>query len=218
MSAGPRQQGARGEHASPGARVGALARVRAALAALRHGPAWAMPLAPTHASAMDLAMMDLALAQARDAGARGEVPIGAVVYRLHDGAVLGTAGNTREAGADPAGHAELHAIREAARTIGDFRLSGCGIAVTLEPCAMCAGLIVNARLDRLVFGAFDAKAGFVGSHGNIPQQRPATNHTVRDVVGGVRGAECAALLGEFFRALRRQRKGAAGQSTGDARA
>lgn len=153
----------------------------------------------------DEAMMGRALELARWAGARGEVPVGAVVYELSSGAIVGEGYNRREMDKDPAGHAEVMAIREAARALGDWRLSGCGLAVTLEPCAMCAGLIVQSRLGRLTFGAFDPKAGFCGSLGRLTEDA-RLNHRVA-AIGGVLGAACGAELKAFFAERRRTGRG-----------
>ncbi len=139
-----------------------------------------------------------ALAEARRAGERGEVPIGAVV--VADGAVVGRGHNLRETEGDPLAHAELLAIRQAAGTIGGWRLSGCTLYVTLEPCAMCAGALVNSRIDRLVYGAADPKAGYCDTLGDIPRDA-RLNHRV-EVEGGVLAEECGALLSTFFQALR----------------
>jgi tRNA(adenine34) deaminase len=135
-----------------------------------------------------------ALTAAADAAAAGDVPVGAVV--VHDGAVLIRASTRTERDADPTGHAELIAIREAARQLGRWRLDDCTLFVTLEPCAMCAGAIVLSRLERLVFGAWDDKAGMVGSVGDIVRH-PRLNHHP-EVIGGVLAAECATLLTDFF--------------------
>lgn len=141
-----------------------------------------------------------ALRAARRAPAHHDVPVGAVVVR--DGAVLARAHNRREADGDPAGHAELLALRRAARRLGEWRLTGCTLYVTLEPCAMCAGAIVLARVPHLVFGASDPKAGFVGSLGDLCRD-PRLNHRV-EVRGGVLGEACGEVLKEFFREKRRR--------------
>ncbi len=141
-----------------------------------------------------------ALRAARRAPAHHDVPVGAVVVR--DGAVVARAHNRREADADPAGHAELLALRRAARRLGEWRLTGCTLYVTLEPCAMCAGAIVLARVPHLVFGASDPKAGFVGSLGDLCRD-PRLNHRV-EVRGGVLGEACGKVLKEFFREKRRR--------------
>ncbi|MDO4888629.1 MAG: tRNA adenosine(34) deaminase TadA [Actinomycetaceae bacterium] len=135
-----------------------------------------------------------AIALAARAQAAGDVPVGAIVVR--DGRVLGSGFNTREARCDPAGHAEITALREAASAAGQWRLAGCDLYVTLEPCTMCAGAIVAARVRRVVFGAWDAKAGAAGSVRDVLRDARA-NHWV-EVVGGVREAECRAQLRAFF--------------------
>ncbi|MFN8195406.1 MAG: nucleoside deaminase [Nocardioidaceae bacterium] len=136
-----------------------------------------------------------ALEVARSALETGDVPVGALVLDP-DGAILGRGRNTREADADPLGHAEVGAIREAAATLGQWRLEGCTLVVTLEPCTMCAGALVQARLGRLVFGAFDDKAGAVGSLWDVVRDR-RLNHRP-EVVSGVLAAESTALLERFF--------------------
>jgi tRNA(adenine34) deaminase len=142
--------------------------------------------------------MRLALAEARMCLEHGDVPIGAVVTKGTD--VLAAAGNRREGEADPTAHAEILAIRAAGAALGSWRLDGCTLTVTLEPCAMCAGAAVLARLDRVVFGAADPKAGFAGSLGNLLQD-PRLNHEV-DVEAGVLADECGELLRAFFRERR----------------
>jgi tRNA(adenine34) deaminase len=146
----------------------------------------------------DERFMRLALEQARRCLDHGDVPIGAVV--THDGQVLAAAGNERELAADPTAHAEILALRAAASERGTWRLEGCTLFVTLEPCAMCAGAAVLSRLDRAVFGAADPKAGFAGSLGNLLQD-PRLNHAV-SLTGGVLAEECGDLLQAFFRARR----------------
>ncbi len=142
--------------------------------------------------------MNEAFALAEQAGAEGEIPIGAVIVD-RNGVIIGRGRNRRESG-DPLGHAELFAIREAAQAIGDWRLEGTTMVVTLEPCAMCAGALVNARVERLIFGAYDPKAGFCGSLGNLVQD-PRLNHRL-EVIGGVEEERACQLLQEFFRKLR----------------
>ena len=142
--------------------------------------------------------MDEAFALAEEAAADGEIPIGAVVVD-RDGRIIGRGRNRRESG-DPLGHAEIYAIREAAVAIGDWRLEGTTMCVTLEPCAMCAGALVNARVDRLVFAAFDPKAGFCGSLGNLVQD-PRLNHRL-EVETGFEEERSRVLLQSFFRKLR----------------
>lgn len=139
--------------------------------------------------------MGLALAEARAALSTDDVPIGAVVLDP-SGTVLGRGRNRREADHDPTAHAEVLAIRAAAQTLGSWRLSGCTLVVTLEPCAMCAGAAVLARLPRVVFGAWDSKAGAAGSVFEIFRE-PRLNHWV-EVFSGVREAESAGLLRDFF--------------------
>ena len=143
--------------------------------------------------------MEEAFALAEEAGADGEVPIGAVVVD-REGRIIGRGRNRRERDDDPLGHAELYAIREAARAIGDWRLEGTSMAVTLEPCAMCAGALVNARIERLIFAAPDPKAGFCGSLGNLVQDA-RLNHRL-SVEGGFMEERSRELLQRFFRQLR----------------
>jgi tRNA(adenine34) deaminase len=142
--------------------------------------------------------MEEALRLARGAAARGEVPVGAVA--LFEGRIVGRGSNGREADRDPTAHAELLAIQEAARTLGRWRLTGVTVVVTLEPCAMCAGAMVLARIDRLVFGASDPKAGAAGSLLDLSSD-PRLNHRF-PVDRGLRAEDCAELLKEFFRARR----------------
>jgi tRNA(adenine34) deaminase len=148
--------------------------------------------------AAHLQAMGLAIEQARLAGSHGDVPIGAVILR--DGEPLARAGNERELRRDPTAHAEILAIRAAAEALGGWRLPGTTLYVTLEPCAMCAGAIVLARIPTVVIGAPDPKAGAAGSVLDVLAE-PALNHRP-EVVGGVREEECAALLREFFSARR----------------
>ena len=139
--------------------------------------------------------MRLALDQARLAAGHGDVPIGAVLLDP-SGEVLAAAGNRREVDSDPTGHAEILVLREAARAAGSWRLVDCTLVVTLEPCTMCAGALVLARVGTLVFGAYDPKAGAVASLFDVVRD-PRLNHRV-DVRGGVMEAECGALLSDFF--------------------
>ena len=150
------------------------------------------------AARLDRAMMELALEDARLALGWGDVPIGAVVARGDE--ILGRAGNARERDNDPTAHAEILAIRAAAASLRSWRLTGCAIYVTLEPCAMCAGALVLARLDRLVFGAMDPKAGFAGSLGDLTRD-PRLNHRL-EVESGVLESDAAGLLRQFFEARR----------------
>lgn len=145
--------------------------------------------------------MRLALALAEEAAAEGEVPVGAVIVK--DGVVIGTGRNRRETGRNALAHAEIEAIHTACQTLGGWRLSGCTLYVTLEPCPMCAGAIINARLDAVVYGAADPKAGScdsVVSLFSLPyNHKPA-------VQAGLLEADCAALLSGFFARLREKRK------------
>ena len=153
----------------------------------------------TSTRAADERSMGLAIDEARLALRTADVPVGAVVLGP-DGAVVGRGHNTREASADPTGHAEVHAMREASSTLGRWRLDDCTLVVTLEPCLMCAGATVLARVPRLVLGAWDPKAGACGSQWDVVRDR-RLNHRV-EVVGGVRADECSALLTAFFEARR----------------
>src|SRR6266849_5831611 len=144
--------------------------------------------------------MEEALALAGKAAADAEIPVGAVIVD-RDGNIIGRGSNRRESG-DPLGHAELIAIAEAARAIGGWRLDGTTRVATLEPCAMCAGALVNARVARLVFGAYDPKAGFCGSLGNLAQDA-RLNHRL-EVEGGFMAERSRALLQSFFQSLRRR--------------
>ena len=143
------------------------------------------------------AMMRLALEEARTALALGEVPVGAVLVRGNE--VVCACHNLRETAHDPTAHAELLCLREGARLLGDWRLRDCTLYVTLEPCPMCAGAIINSRIKRVVFGCYDKKAGVYGSVMDL-QEYPFNHYY--DVEGGVMEAECAKLLSDFFAALR----------------
>jgi tRNA(adenine34) deaminase len=149
---------------------------------------------------LDQRFMRVALDEARRSLSRGDVPVGAAVARGDE--LLGAAGNQRERLGDPTAHAEILAIRVASERVHGWRLDGCTLFVTLEPCAMCAGAMVLSRLDRLVFGAADPKAGFTGSLGNLVQD-PRLNHRV-EITSGVGSEEAAALLKEFFASRRGQ--------------
>jgi tRNA(adenine34) deaminase len=146
----------------------------------------------------DDAYMDAALDEARRALAHGDVPIGAVA--VLDGRIIGRGHNRREIDGDPTAHAEMLAIREAAQAVGEWRLERVTLYCTLEPCCMCAGAIVLARIPRLVYGAIDLKAGCAGSITDL-LRHPKLNHQV-DVFVGTRADACAALLADFFRDLR----------------
>jgi tRNA(adenine34) deaminase len=144
--------------------------------------------------APDERVMRLALEEARAAAAGGDVPVGAVIVRGDE--ILARQGNAREREQDPTAHAEILALRQASSAIGSWHLDGCAMVVTLEPCAMCAGAIVLARVDRLVFGASDPKAGFAGSLGDLVRD-VRLNHEV-DVTVGVLAEECGEILRSFF--------------------
>ena len=148
----------------------------------------------------DEPIMARALDLARAAAAQGEVPVGAVVYETATGRILGEGANRRESAHDPLAHAELIAIAAACREIGDWRLNHCTLVVTLEPCPMCAGAIVNSRIGRLVFGASDPKAGSCGSLMRLTED-PRLNHRVTPITGLLE-AECSQLLKDFFKRLR----------------
>lgn len=150
---------------------------------------------------LDRAMMIRALDLARHAASEREVPVGAVVYRTTTGEVLGTGSNRRENDRQPHAHAEFTAIVRACETVGDWRLNDCTLVVTLEPCPMCAGLIVNARVGRVVFGASDPKAGAVTSLMQLLSD-PRLNHRPTEIVQGLMADESAAVLKQFFRELR----------------
>jgi tRNA(adenine34) deaminase len=150
--------------------------------------------------ATDDAWMAEAVALAERAGAGGEVPVGAIV--VCEGAIVGRGGNAPIAGNDPTAHAEIAALREAAATLGNYRLPGCELYVTLEPCAMCAGAILHARLARVVYGARDQKSGACGSVIDLFGEARLNHHT--RVEGGVRADACGELLMRFFAAKRGQ--------------
>ncbi len=155
-------------------------------------------MSKTAAEVDDAHWMGEALGLAQLAAERGEVPVGAVVVR--DGALVGRGGNAPIAHSDPTAHAEIAALRDAARALGNYRLSGCTLYVTLEPCAMCAGAMMHARIARLVYGAQDPKTGAAGSVIDLFAEPRLNHHAV--VAGGVRAAECGALLSAFFAARR----------------
>jgi len=143
----------------------------------------------------EVAIMNVALAEARLAATWGDVPVGAVVARGEE--ILGRAGNQREHRNDPTAHAEILVLRQASEVLGSWRLDGCWLYVTLEPCAMCAGAMVLARIERLVFGSADPKAGFAGSLGDLVRE-PRLNHRL-EVTTGVLEGESAEILRAFFR-------------------
>lgn len=151
----------------------------------------------------DEKFMQMALAEAKNAADFGEVPIGAVIVR--NGVVVGRGYNLRERAKDPTAHAELLAIKQASETLGGWRLIGCTLYVTLEPCPMCAGAIVQSRIDRVVYGVSDPKAGCAGTLMNLLQEE-RFNHQV-EVTSGILAEECSVILKDFFRELReRQRR------------
>lgn len=152
----------------------------------------------TESTASDERWMRIALEEAQLAAEEGEVPIGAVV--VHEGELIARAHNRRETDADPAAHAEFLAMEEAARKLGRWRLSGCTVYVTLEPCLMCGGLMVNARIDTCVYGASDPKGGALGTLYDLSAD-PRLNHAFA-VRAGVLADECAELLRSFFRSRR----------------
>jgi tRNA(adenine34) deaminase len=149
-------------------------------------------------SSADIEFMQLALAEARSARDAGEVPVGAVV--VHAARVIGRSGNRTIRDQDPSAHAEMLAIRQAAAALESWRLAGCTLYVTLEPCAMCAGAVVLGRVERVVFGAWDEAAGMAGSAGDI-LRHPRLNHRP-EVLAGVLAEECSDVLREFFRSRR----------------
>ena len=155
-------------------------------------------MADSAAAGRDTTYMRVALEQAAAAGARGEVPVGAVLVLGTD--IVATGGNAPIASHDPTAHAEIEALRAGGRALGSYRLTGTTLYVTLEPCVMCAAAIVHARVRRLVFGAWDPRAGAAGSITDV-FALPELNHRV-DVFGGVLMEECAELLQQFFAAKR----------------
>jgi tRNA(adenine34) deaminase len=152
---------------------------------------------------IDVGFMQQALELANEAARLGEVPVGAIAVK--DGQIIGRGYNRREIDRDPFSHAEFNAMKEAAATVGAWRLTGVTIYVTLEPCSMCAGALVQSRVSRLVFGAMDPKAGAVGSLYNLAQD-PRFNHRV-EVTGGVMSEACGQALKIFFAGLRARRSG-----------
>ncbi|MFT5682984.1 MAG: tRNA(adenine34) deaminase [Myxococcota bacterium] len=150
----------------------------------------------------DQQYMETALQLARLAPELGEVPVGAVV--VHEGKIIASAHNRRELDQDPCAHAELLAMRLAAQVVGSWRLEGCTVYVTLEPCAMCAGAMVLARIERCVYGCTDPKGGFLGTLGDL-SAHPGLNHRF-EVTSGVMAEECADELRSFFRQIRSRKK------------
>jgi tRNA(adenine34) deaminase len=182
--------------------MGLLSSMRRWIAGPQDADSPRVSVAPSLLLPHDEPMMRRALELARQAAATGEVPVGAVVYETATGWVRGEGHNRREADHDPAAHAELLAMRAAAAALNDWRLDGCTLVITLEPCVMCAGLIVNARVGRLVYGARDPKAGAAGSLFRLTQD-PRLNHRV-EPIAGVLEQECAAVLKDFFKELRQK--------------
>lgn len=150
----------------------------------------------------DTEFMQIALALAAEAGSKGEVPVGAIVVK--DGVIIGRGSNAPISQHDPSAHAEIQAMRDAARNIGNYRLVDCTLYVTLEPCAMCTGAIQHARIARLVFGASDPKTGACGSVINLMAEEKLNHHT--EVTGGILAAECGGLLSQFFASRRKLSK------------
>lgn len=150
----------------------------------------------------DLVWMELALEEARAAADQGEVPVGALVISNHE--IVGRGGNRNLRDHDPTAHAEIVALRQAAQRLGNHRLTGCVLYATIEPCAMCAGAIIHARIARLVYGARDTKAGAAGSILEVINH-PRLNHKV-EVVSGVLEDRCSEILQDFFRRKREQRQ------------
>lgn len=150
----------------------------------------------------DTTFMQMALSLAEEASKNGEVPVGAIVIK--DGVVIGRGSNAPIMQHDPSAHAEIQAIRDAAKQLGNYRLVDCALYVTLEPCAMCAGAIQHARIARLVFGASDPKTGACGSVINLMAEEKLNHHT--EVTGGVMAHECGSLLSQFFASRRKSGK------------
>jgi tRNA(adenine34) deaminase len=150
----------------------------------------------------DMSFMQVALSLAEEAGKNGEVPVGAIVVK--DGVVIGRGSNAPIAQHDPSAHAEIQAMRDAAKHLGNYRLVDCTLYVTLEPCAMCAGAIQHARIARLVFGASDPKTGACGSVINLMAEERLNHHT--EVTGGIMATECGSLLSQFFASRRKSGK------------
>lgn len=159
---------------------------------------------PPQPTTTDIEMMERAIELAQRSADAGEVPVGAVVYNTQTREIVAQAHNTREMHNNPAGHAEFSAIQDACSSIGDWRLNDCTLVVTLEPCPMCAGLIVNARVGRLIYGASDPKAGAVRSLFELCDDT-RLNHRC-EIHAGILGDRCSDQLRIFFRDLRAQRK------------
>jgi len=151
---------------------------------------------------LDVQMMFRAIELADQAASLGEVPVGAVVYDTHTGEILSEAHNTREMHKNPTGHAEFSAIVQACKSINDWRLNHCTLVITLEPCPMCAGLIVNARVGRVIFGASDPKAGAVRTLYRLCDDS-RLNHRC-EIIPGIEADQCSEQLSTFFRTLRKK--------------
>lgn len=147
--------------------------------------------------------MELAIELAKKAAAIGEVPVGCVIVKNSTGEIIGKGYNTRESSKNPLTHAELIAINEAAESMGAWRLIDCTLYVTLEPCPMCTGAIINSRIDRVVFGAYDKKAGACGTVVDLPSY--PFNHKP-EIMGGILSEQCSELLSDFFKKLREKSK------------
>jgi len=150
----------------------------------------------------DMEFMQIALSLAAEAAAQGEVPVGAIVVK--DGVIIGRGSNAPISQHDPSAHAEIQALRAAAKTLGNYRLVDCTLYVTLEPCAMCAGAIQHARIARLVFGASDPKTGACGSVIDLMAEQKLNHHT--EVSGGLLANECGAMLSRFFAGRRKHKR------------
>lgn len=150
----------------------------------------------------DMEFMQIALSLAAEAAAQGEVPVGAIVVK--DGVIIGCGSNAPISQHDPSAHAEIQAMRAAAKTLGNYRLVDCTLYVTLEPCAMCAGAIQHARIARLVFGASDPKTGACGSVIDLMAEQKLNHHT--EVSGGLLADECGAMLSRFFAGRRKHKR------------
>jgi tRNA(adenine34) deaminase len=168
-----------------------------------------MTEAPLHQQVLDKVYLKLAIDQALNAQMLGEVPVGAII--VHEGKVLSTGYNQPIGNSDPTAHAEIQAIRAAAALLGNYRLPECTLYVTLEPCVMCAGAIMHARMKRVVFGANDLKTGACGSVTNLFSERKLNHHT--QVEGGVLEDDCALLLKDFFAQRRLEKQMAAEASS-----
>ena len=161
----------------------------------------------SHSVMSDSDFMQIALELAQQAAAAGEVPVGAIVVK--DGEIIGRGSNAPITRHDPTAHAEIQAMRDAAQTLGNYRLVGCTLYVTLEPCAMCTGAIQHARIAKVIYGASDPKTGACGSVVNLMAEPKLNHHT--EISGGLLAAECGAVLSGFFAARRKKSKTATSQ-------